>query len=107
MQLGGKSVLTTKQLQDFFKCTFWMQSGCFWGHCEGRLGAARPSSGRGDQGGSNVERLLIAFPNYITGLQLLVMSSVTLLFTRERSHTCVTSVAEVWLRVSFLFLEGG
>lgn len=54
---------------------------------------------------SDVERLLIEFPNCITGLQPLVMSSVTSLFTQEKNHTCVTSVVEVQLRVSLFFLE--
>lgn len=52
---------------------------------------------------SNVERLLIEFSNYILGLQPLATSNVTLLFTQEKNHTCVTSVVEVQLSV-FLFL---
>lgn len=44
-------------------------------------------------------------PNVVTGLQPLGTSSATSSFTREKSHTCVTSVGEVLLAVCLLFLE--
>ena len=51
------------------------------------------------------KKFLIGFPNVTAGSQPLVTSSATLLFTRERSHTCVTSVGEVLLSVFLFFLE--